>query len=165
MQIASPLTNELQLGSRLNSAIEHDRRGEFGLLLAMLSADSRDMAQFQFDKDLSVEQKLFKQLELPQPQKLCDDLSTSDAHIDNSSIYREQNLRQFQLQQNLTPEALVIRGKHSDAMVLALGNASYLAKQKYENNQQPITQIDEMHFIEQLERQRQICKTMIEIAA
>lgn len=163
MQIASPLTNELQLGSRLNSAIEHDRRGEFGLLLAMLSADTRDMAQFQFDKDLNVEQKLYKQFELPQQQKLYDDLSTDMKHIDNSTIYRQQSLRQFQLQQCLTPEALVIRGKHSDEIAKVLANASYLTQQKYQNDLQSITFEEDMHFIEQLERQRQISNTMIRI--
>lgn len=160
MQIESLLVNELQLGSRLNAAVEHQRRGEFGLLLALLSADSTDMAQFQFDKDLTIHQKLYKKFELPQPQALVDDLSTTSRHNDNASVFHSQGLRQFHLQQNLTPEAIVIRGKHQDGIAQVLSNTSVLIKSKYENNSIQPDLLEDMHFIEQLERQRQISQTM-----
>ncbi|GAA0782381.1 MULTISPECIES: VC2046/SO_2500 family protein [Pseudomonadati] len=160
MQIESLLINELQLGSRLNAAVEHQRRGEFALLLALLSADSSDMAQFQFDKDLTINQKLYKKFELPQPQALVDDLSTSSQHKDNSLVFHSHGLRQFHLQQNLSPEAMVIRGKHQDGIAQVLSNTSVLIKSKYENNQVSPELLEDMHFVEQLERQRQISQTM-----
>lgn len=166
MQIESLLVNELQLGGRLNAAVENQRRGEFGLLLAMLSADSSDMAQFQFDKDLTINQKLYKQFQLQQPQKLVDDLSsTATEHIDNAAVFHSQGLRQFHLQQSLYPEAMVIRGKHDDAMTQALSNSSHLVKSKYEGIETHYEAVEEMHFVEQLERQRQISQTMIKLTA
>ncbi|MCW3173857.1 VC2046/SO_2500 family protein [Shewanella subflava] len=161
MQIESLLVNELQLGSRLNAAVEHQRRGEFGLLLAMLSADSADMAQFQIDTDLSIDQKLYKKFELPQPQALVDDLSQMCQHNDNAAVFQTQGLCQFHLQQNLTPEAIVIRGKYQDGIAQVLSNTSALIRAKYENNSIQPDIPEDMHFIEQLERQRQISNTML----
>ncbi|UJF20904.1 VC2046/SO_2500 family protein [Shewanella sp. OMA3-2] len=165
MQIESLLVNELQLGGRLNAAVENQRRGEFGLLLAMLSADSSDMAQFQFDKDLTINQKLYKQFQLQQPQKLVDDLSSMTEHVNNGAVFHSQGLRQFHLQQSLSPEAIVIRGKHDDAMVQALGNSSHLVRTKYEGLDTHYEAVEEMHFVEQLERQRQISQTMVKLTA
>lgn len=165
MQIESLLVNELQLGGRLNAAVENQRRGEFGLLLAMLSADSNDMAQFQFDKHLTIDQKLYKQFQLQQPQKLVDDLSSTAEHINNGAVFHSQGLRQFHLQQSLYPEAIVIRGKHDDAMTQALSNSSHFVRSKYEGLETHYEAIEDMHFVEQLERQRQISQTMIQLTA
>ncbi|MGB6136307.1 MAG: VC2046/SO_2500 family protein [Shewanella sp.] len=160
MQIESTLVNELQIGGRLNGAIEQNRRGEFGLLLAMLSADARDMAQFQLDKDLNVDQKLRKQFSLPPAQPLVVDV-TSDIHvIDNAPLFQQQGARQFQLQQALTPEAIVIRGPQPDAMVEVLSNCDELTKRKALNRYQQHTVIEDMHFVDQLATQRKISQTM-----
>ncbi|GGQ06585.1 VC2046/SO_2500 family protein [Shewanella litoralis] len=160
MQIESTLVNELQIGSRLNGAVEHNRRGEFGLLLAMLSADARDMAQFQFDKDLNVDQKLRKQFSLPAAQPLVADVS-SDIHVtDNAPLFQQQGARQFQLQQALTPEAIVIRGPQPDAMVEVLSNCDAVTKQKAINAYQQRDLIEDMHFVDQLATQRKISQTM-----
>ncbi|MCT8986386.1 VC2046/SO_2500 family protein [Shewanella phaeophyticola] len=160
MQIESTLVNELQIGSRLNGVIEQNRRGEFGLLLAMLSADARDMAQFQLDKDLNVDQKLRKQFSLPPAQSLVADVST-DIHVtDNAPLFQQQGARQFQLQQALTPEAFVIRDAQPDAMVEVLSNCDELTKRKALNSYQQHTVIEDMHFIDQLATQRKISQTM-----
>lgn len=159
MQIESTLVNELQIGSRLNVAVEHNRRGEFGLLLAMLSADARDMAQFQLDIDLNVEQKLRKQFSLPPAQRFVDDVS-SDVHVTDNAPLFQQGARQFQLQQALTPEALVIRGAQSDAMVEVLSNCDELTKRKAINVYQQQDIIEDMHFIDQLATQRKISQTI-----
>ncbi|MGI2178518.1 VC2046/SO_2500 family protein [Shewanella frigidimarina] len=160
MQIESTLVNELQIGSRLNVAIENNRRGEFGLLLAMLSIDARDMAQFQLDNDLESTQKLRQRFSVPQPQLLVDDISAHPDTIDNAMIFQQQGARQFQLQQALTPEALVIRGSQSDSMVEVLSNCDYLTKNKAINAYQQHTPLEDMHFLEQLSTQRKISNTL-----
>ncbi|UAL41606.1 queD-like protein [Shewanella inventionis] len=160
MQIESTLVNELQIGSRLNGAVEHNRRGEFGLLLAMLSADARDMAQFQFDKDLSVEQKLRKTFSLPPAQALIADVSTDIPLTDNAATFQREGARQFQLQQALTPEALVIRGSQPDAMVEVLSNCDVLTKRKALNLYQQHNIIEEMHFVDQIATQRKISQIL-----
>ncbi|MGI2108922.1 VC2046/SO_2500 family protein [Shewanella frigidimarina] len=160
MQIESTLVNELQIGSRLNVAIENNRRGEFGLLLAMLSIDARDMAQFQLDNDLESTQKLRQRFSVPQPQLLVDDISVHPDTIDNAMIFQQQGARQFQLQQALTPEALVIRGSQSDSMVEVLSNCDYLTKNKAINAYQQHTPLEDMHFLEQLSTQRKMSNTL-----
>jgi hypothetical protein len=160
MQIESTLVNELQIGSRLNVAIENNRRGEFGLLLAMLSVDARDMAQFQLDNDVESTQKLRQQFSVPQPQLLVDDISIHPDTIDNAMLFQQQGARQFQLQQALTPEALVIRGAQSDAMVEVLSNCDYLTKHKAINAYQQHTPLEDMHFLDQLSTQRKISNTL-----
>jgi len=160
MQIESTLVNELQIGSRLNVAIENNRRGEFGLLLAMLSIDARDMAQFQLDNDVESTQKLRQRFSVPQPQLLVDDISVHPDTIDNAMIFQQQGARQFQLQQALTPEALVIRGSQSDSMVEVLSNCDYLTKNKAINAYQQHTPLEDMHFLEQLSTQRKISRVL-----
>ena len=160
MQIESTLVNELQIGSLLNVAIENNRRGEFGLLLAMLSIDARDMAQFQLDNDVESTQKLRQRFSVPQPQLLVDDISVHPDTIDNAMIFQQQGARQFQLQQALTPEALVIRGSQSDSMFEVLSNCDYLTKNKAINAYQQHTPLEDMHFLEQLSTQRKISRVL-----
>ncbi|MCL1142503.1 VC2046/SO_2500 family protein [Shewanella gaetbuli] len=165
MQIESILVNELQLGSRLNNAVENQRRGEFGLLLAMLSADSTDMAQFQLDKALTLDEKLYKQFELPKPITLVADLSENNSPINNGECFNQHGFDGFRLQQALTPEALITRGRHDDGVAMALANTDPVTKAKFEQSTLPIPQlysdIDEMHFVDQLARQRQLCQTIL----
>lgn len=121
MRVEPVLINELQLGDTLNRAIEFNRRGEFGLLLAMLSHDARDMAQFTLSQDMPLEAKLKLEFELPEPQPLTADLS-SDYIVDNSRHFLADGARSFQLHQALVPEALVIRGSQNSDMSEVLGN-------------------------------------------
>ncbi len=121
MRVEPVLINELQLGDTLNRAIEFNRRGEFGLLLAMLSNDARDMAQFTLSQDLPLEAKLKLEFELPESQPLTADLSTGYI-IDNSYHFLAEGARSFQLHQALVPEALVIRGGRESAMSEVLDN-------------------------------------------
>jgi hypothetical protein len=160
MQIEFPLVNESQCGDRLNQAVEHHRRGEFGLILAMLSADARDQAQFQIDSDLSQAEKLIKQFELPKSQALIADLSTTEPLTDNADVFYQQGLRGFQLAQALTPEALVIRGHTSDDMALALSNCDPLTRLRQNHAIPQLPDFNQMHFIDQLAIQRQISATL-----
>ncbi|PMG78066.1 queD-like protein [Shewanella sp. 10N.286.51.B7] len=159
MQIEFPLVNELQLGNRLNDAIEHDRRGEFGLLLSMLSVDARDMSQFQLDKELNVDEKLYKTFQLPQAQQLVCDLSQQQA-IDNATDFQRGGVSQFHLQQALKPEALVTRGQYEDEMQIVLANCDELTKLKHQQSVPEITEINQIHFLDQLATQRKISETL-----
>lgn len=155
MQIDVPLINEAQIGTRLNAAIEHNRRGEFALLLSLLSADARDMAQFQWQKELDTAEKLQRQFELPPKQTLVADLS-SDNHItDNSAVFMLQGARAFQLLQALRPEALVIRGSEPIAMAEALSNCELTTRLR-QRGQLPSPQVEIMHFADQLAIQRNL---------
>ncbi|MDN5500832.1 MAG: queD-like protein [Shewanella sp.] len=155
MQIDVPLINEAQIGSRLNAAIEHNRRGEFALLLSLLSADAREMAQFQWQKELDTAEKLQRQFELPPKQTLVADLSSDNHIIDNSAVFMQQGARAFQLQQALRPEALVIRGGEPIAMAEALSNCEFTTRLR-QRGQLPSPQVEIMHFADQLAIQRNL---------
>lgn len=160
MQIDVPLINEAQIGTRLNAAIEHNRRGEFALLLSLLSADTRDMAQFQWQKELDTAEKLQRQFELPPKQALLADLSTDSNVIDNSAVFAQEGARAFQLQQALRPEALVIRGSEPIAMAEALSNCELTTRLR-QRGQLPSPQVEIMHFADQLAIQRNLIPRLV----
>ncbi|MCF1427009.1 MAG: queD-like protein [Shewanella sp.] len=122
MRTESVLINELHLGSRLNQAVESNRRGEFGLLLAMLSTDPRDMAQFRLQQSRTEAERLQRAFELLEPAPLLADLSNDSWVTDNSACFFDEGARSFQLHQAMTPEALVIRGAMPSDLSQALTN-------------------------------------------
>ncbi|MDO6640666.1 VC2046/SO_2500 family protein [Shewanella sp. 5_MG-2023] len=159
MQIESPLVNELQLGNRLNDAVEHHRRGEFALLLSMLSNDACDMAQFQVDKNLSIDEKLYKQLHIPKPQALVCDISQQQA-INHAGDFYESGLSQFHLQQALKPEAVVTRGKYDKDLQITLANCDLLTKLKHQQLVPDTSALAQNEFLEQLTIQRKMSETL-----
>lgn len=98
------LINELQLGERLNLAVESHRRGEFALLLALLSQDVRDWPQFHLHDDVEKDTVLRQQFDLPAPQPLVGDLSQEPSPVDNSYHFISEGERSFQLAQALMPD-------------------------------------------------------------
>ena len=83
MQNTISLVNELTLGSRLNQAVEANRRGEFGLLLALISGEQQEMPQFQIKPSMT-EQDDRAQFNLPPEQLLVADLSIVGPIVNNS---------------------------------------------------------------------------------
>lgn len=157
MQTAFPLINESQLGTRLNEAIGHDRRGEFALLLSMLSIDVRDMAQFQWEKDLEQAASLRKRFELPASAPLLADLCADASVVDNSRVFASQGHTAFRLRQALTPEALLIRCTETMAMAEVLANCDHYTRLR-QKNAAPMPDVALPHLVEQLAQQRQLAK-------
>lgn len=162
MQTNRLLINEVNLGTRLNHAVSDDRRGEFALLLAMLSDDARDMAQFNLPHSLKdTESRLHQQFELPQSQPLLANIA-EDAVTDNSAAFHQQGMSAFHLQQSLTPEALVIRGHESMAMNAVLNNCDPITLSRYRGELNPQIGIqDILHFADQVVAQRTMADIMI----
>lgn len=165
MQTSSVLINESQLGTRLNHAIESERRGEFALLLAFLSTDARDMAQFHTDSvDVDVNQRLRENFELPNKETLLAELSSDTDVIDNSATFRSGGLSAFSLAQALQPEAIVTRGSEATSMQTVLTNCDAVTRQKFfddKQNDKKITRqvklhTEQLHFVDQLSQQRQM---------
>ena len=159
MQTAFPLVNESQISTRLNHAVEHNRRGEFALLLSLMSVDVRDMAQFQWDAQLDLDSRLRKQFELPKTETLLADLSTDEEIIDNSHVFREQGEAQFRLQQALRPEAVLTRGHEPQGLAEALANCDHISQLR-QRQQLTLPHIEIPHFVDQLAMQRNLAKIM-----
>lgn len=162
MQPGRILVNETQLGSRLNRAVDSDRRGEFALLLALLSTDARDMAQFNIkDNDLTLEAELRAKFDLPAEETLINDLTLEPSPVDNSEQFHLGGARAFQLMQALKPEAIVTRGDEPLDMQEVLANCDLNVRQKYRSKTQGNTYRPEvMHFVDQLSQQRQMSETL-----
>lgn len=157
------LINESQLGTRLNHAIDHDRRGEFALLLALLSSDARDMAQFHLDNDvIDPELVLRAKFELPEKQALINDLTVQPSPRNNSAAFIQGGARAFQLMQALSPEALVIRGDSPALMQKVLANCDVLTRQKHNNSvTSEVHQALDTHFVDLLVQQRQMSRVIV----
>lgn len=154
MQIDVQLINESQLGSRLNHAIENNRRGEFGLLLSMLSIDARDMSQFQLDNETDETKRLRKQFQLGHQQALTEVLNSDHDPTDHSQLFIQEGSCSFRLHHAMKPEALVIRGQQSMSMNQVLSNCDAVTKLRHlKQIQTPLT--DTEHLSEQLAKQRQ----------
>ncbi|ABM00029.1 VC2046/SO_2500 family protein [Shewanella amazonensis] len=158
MQIAAGLVNESQVGDRLARAVEEGRRGDFGLILAMLSQDARDFAEFCLSGDESVEQKLQKHFELPPQQPLVAKPGAEDC-MDNSGVFRTFGKKAFHLSQALLPEPVVIRGDLPADMLIALNNCSHTVQRRYYSDARPALPTHQ-HFNDILEAQRALGKLM-----
>ncbi|MCL1048967.1 hypothetical protein L2755_04890 [Shewanella abyssi] len=153
MQAISPLVNELQLGSRLNSAVETNRRGEFALLLSMLSADARDMAQFQTPEFKHVD--LRAKFNLGDSQPLLKQLDSDSPVTNNSSSFQNGGNTCFRLANAIHKEALVIRRQEALEMEDVLANCEINTRLRHQNvtTEQPVKL---HHFVDQLVMQRQM---------
>ena len=122
MQTTPITVNELQLAPKLRQAVDQNQRGDFGLLLAMLSQDARDWPQFHLQDGQSVAEQLQQQFELPPAEPLLANLTEQTDVVDNSAAFSSAGATAFRLQQCLRPEALVIRGAHSLEMSEVMEN-------------------------------------------
>ncbi|WP_028775100.1 VC2046/SO_2500 family protein [Shewanella waksmanii] len=157
------LINESHLGTRLNGAVSGARRGEFALLLALMSSDARDMAQFLArSNDDADTNKLRAQFELGPEQPIVTHFEQAQV-IDNSGEYQRAGLAAFRLKQSLRPEALVNRGEVESAMVEVLANTDPSARMGYLNPNQAKSEIYSQvpHFSEQLIAQRQFAELIV----
>ncbi|MCE9678542.1 hypothetical protein LZP69_04955 [Shewanella sp. AS1] len=168
MQSNQLLINEVNLGTRLNQAVGMARRGEFALLLAMLSNDVCDMAQFHLQECDNKLQALRQKFQLPPPQPYVADLSLN-AVVDNSACFHHSleeqshtsNLTGFHLQHYLTPEALVVRGRDSLDMHQVLTNCDPVTQARHKGEVNAATYFDQdQHFSEQLVAQRTMAKAI-----
>lgn len=109
MQVAELLVNELQLGQQLNHAVSEGQRGEFGLLLAMLSKDVQDQAQFHLEDTSEVlfeQPKLREQFQLPPEQPLVADEMGESYSLALGQVAQQQGLTAARLMHASQPAAL-----------------------------------------------------------
>jgi len=109
MQIASLLTNELELGQKLNHSVETGDQANFALLLSMLSKDVCQQSQFSFDTQVYPDDSspsLREQFELPRAQQLVAQDSDELQSLALAKLAQEQGLLAMRLSHCVNPEAL-----------------------------------------------------------
>ncbi|WP_105189955.1 VC2046/SO_2500 family protein [Pseudoalteromonas sp. T1lg48] len=122
MQIESVLINEAQLGTALNSSITQQRRNDFALLLAALSYDALDFAQFQLPKTrceapMVGDEQLRRQLGAAQPRPCAPPSYNIALTQGQRQTLAMSSLTSLRMQDCLAPTPLAIR---DDAMHLPL---------------------------------------------
>lgn len=160
MQAVNLLVNELQLGSRLNGAIESNRRGEFALLLSMLSDDARDMAQFQTAEFKSVD--LRAKFNLGESQPLINQLDNVSSVTNNSVSFQNGGVTSFRLANAIHEEALVIRRNESLDMETVIANCEFNTRLRHQKIPTELP-TKSNHFVEQLIMQRQMSELIAQV--
>ncbi|WP_299495977.1 VC2046/SO_2500 family protein [uncultured Shewanella sp.] len=160
MQNTISLVNELSLGSRLNQAVEANRRGEFGLLLALLSAEQKESVQFQLNQP-SNEQSERSQFHLPAKQRLVADLNNEQPIVDNSQAFHLSGTMGFRLQDGLMQEALVVRSGNGVEFQTVMDNCDYHT-QKRADMLNSSMDTKAVTLIEQLTTQRQMSQLILQ---
>ncbi|WP_299008389.1 VC2046/SO_2500 family protein [uncultured Shewanella sp.] len=160
MQNTISLVNELSLGSRLNQAVEANRRGEFGLLLALISDEQQNMPQFQI-KPSSTDQDDRAQFNLPPEQLLVADLNIAESIVNNSHAFHVSGTTGFRLQDGLMQEALVIRKGQGAALESVIKNCDYHTQLRTQGEYKTI-ETEAVTLIEQLTTQRQMSQVLLQ---
>lgn len=125
------LIDELQLGQSLNQAVHEGRRGDFALLLAMLSPDVEDQP-WVADALPSATQTIDwrRRFELPRARPLQADAMSAERAVAITATVQQGDLTTARLLDCLDPEPLLRQQYALDPLVWE--NMSPLIQQKYQ---------------------------------
>ncbi|MFY8273275.1 VC2046/SO_2500 family protein [Pseudoalteromonas sp. SSDWG2] len=157
MQIESILNNELQLGSQLNKSVCENRRNDFSWLLASLSQDALDFAQFHLPKtELAAqsldEQQLRAQLGAPQPRPCAPptfNVALTKHQCELIAMGARDTLR---LQDCLAPTPLAVRDDTKHIPLPVVDNCSPITQAKLASQAMQLSeaQMDSAAFYDQI---------------
>ncbi|BDM64020.1 queD-like protein [Shewanella sp. NFH-SH190041] len=155
LKIDSPI-NERLLGSRLNQALGQQRRGEFALLLAMLSQDVCQQSQFSgMTPSPDTSSLLYQQLDVPAPAPYLREITPDRPLINHAQQFYVGGMPCFRLQQCLTPEPVLSRGQQPAYMLDALLNTDLHTQRQARGESIPSAEI-EMDFLQNLSLQKKL---------
>ncbi|MEO2279154.1 VC2046/SO_2500 family protein [Pseudoalteromonas pernae] len=157
MQIESILSNELQLGTQLNKCVQEQRRGDFAWLLASISHDALDFAQFHLpvcDNTAAQvdEQQLRMQLGAARARP-CAPEHFNIVLTQNQCEYISTGLRDsLRLQDCLAPTPLAIRNDLKHIPLPIIDNCEPRVQAKYQDQSMSLNepQMDSAAFYDQL---------------
>ncbi|KAA1164161.1 MULTISPECIES: VC2046/SO_2500 family protein [Pseudoalteromonas] len=161
MQIDDLLITESQLSTRLNKSVHEQRRGEFSLLLAMLSQDALDFSQFHFPKTdienpIVEEETLRKQFGSGPKQPLAPDefnmlIGQHNAAL-LSNVGEHAGMSDIKLRHCLNPEPLSIRNDLAHIPLNVLDNCELAVRRRIKNKETQLShpQMDVASFYDGL---------------
>ena len=145
------LANELQLGSQLNECIHDNRRSHFSLMLAMLTEDVREHAQFLLPKIDNAEKttndntlRKFFNVNEPAPLALknmeqINDFNQADLIVNNT-------LTELRLHNVLNPMPLAFRDDHTYINTDVINNTSVHCQQRLSKENKDSTKTPRLNF-------------------
>ncbi len=128
------LTDELQLGNRLNLAVKQGNRAEFSLLLSMLTADVLDFPEFALKEPqvtIPAEQNLRSEFSLRGPEVLRGKGISPEKAKAMSEQAHQLNMTAIRFEQAVNPEPLCNEQALGGVDADVLDNISLLAKLKH----------------------------------
>jgi hypothetical protein len=161
MQIGDLLITESQLSTRLNKSVHEQRRGEFSLLLAMLSHDVLDFSQFHLPKteienSIIDEDSLRKQFGAGPKQPLAPDEFNMLIGQFNASLIAKSaehsGMSDIKLRHCLNPEPLTIRDDVTHIPVNIIDNCELAVRRRLKNTETQLSnpQMDVSAFYDTL---------------
>ncbi|WP_462158590.1 VC2046/SO_2500 family protein [Pseudoalteromonas sp. GB56] len=158
MQIESILSNEQQLGTQLNKCVQEQRRGDFAWLLASISHDALDFAQFhlptsQAPASTVEEEQLRAQLGAARARP-CAPEHFNILLTQNQCEYISIGLRDsLRLQDCLAPTPLAIRDDLKHIPLPIIDNCEPRVQAKYQDKSMSLNepQMDGAAFYDQLD--------------
>ncbi|KPH61726.1 queD like 2 [Pseudoalteromonas porphyrae] len=146
MQIDDLLITESQLNNRLAISVSESRRGEFALLLAMLSHDALDFSQFHLPKtpiDANVvvedEDQLRKKLGAGPKQVLAPTEFDMLIGQHNAQRLNDGGMSDLRLRACLAPEPLAIRDDKIHIPLNIIDNCELVTRKRHQHKE---TQLD-----------------------
>lgn len=142
MQVGDLLITESQLNTRLNKSVHENRRGEFALLLAMLSHDALDFSQFHLPKSdakyyQADEDTLRKQFGAGPIQPLAPDNFNMLIGQNNTELLAQMGstagMREIKLQHCLKPEPFNIRDDKNHIPLNIIDNCELAVRRRIKN--------------------------------
>jgi len=130
------IINEWQLGQQLNTAVHHNTREKFNLLLSFLSDDACDFAQFTV-KDPEPEEEqtdLRKTFNLSAAQPLVNEGPSTALLEEFNRDLHQGNLHDIRFKQLLCNEAVLCKSNANDFPVDVLENLSLRKQQRMESS-------------------------------
>jgi hypothetical protein len=136
------LANELQLGTQLNECIHDNRRSQFSLMLAMLTDDVREHAQFLLPKTEEIENttdedSLRKLFHVASPTPLALETLEQVNDYNQAELIADNKLSELRLKSVLRPNPIAFRDdvKYIDSDII--NNTSvHCQKRQLSNNEQ-----------------------------
>ena len=164
MQIGDLLITESQLKTRLNKSVHESRRGEFALLLAMLSHDALDFSEFHLPKiDASGyqadEETLRKQFGAGPKQPLAPESFNMLIGKNNTELLAKMGsavgMSDIKLTQCLKPEPLNIRDDKNHIPLNVIDNCELAVRRRIKNTDMPLSnvQMDAAAFYDDLQNE------------
>lgn len=147
MQIDGILCKEAQLGSALNHSVHEARRGDFGLLLSLLSQDALDFSQFDLphtslqEADKS-EEALKKALQLGPQKPLAPEQFDMLIGQNNGFLAQGGDLTSLRLKECLQPEPFAVRNDKKHIPLHIVDNLEPAVREKLENTKNPQMLVD-----------------------
>ncbi len=157
MQLDGILLNETQLDASLSRCVAEQRRSDFAMLLAMLSHDALDFAEFHLPKSAAIqpesnEARLRASLGAGPVQPLAPENFEITIGQDNAAKLMSQGMAEIRLAQCLNPEPLAIRDDKKHIPLQVIDNCELAVRRRHLNKEMTLgeMQMDAAAFYDQL---------------